>query len=106
MVTALIVATTLFVLSVVGNVLLYRAVIAQLERVEKHEDIIRYQTEFFNQIKQMVYESRVRLDAIDTLGAFEADDEVGYFFKQLKDVQEMLDNYTLPTEANAETEKQ
>jgi hypothetical protein len=34
-----------------------------------------------------------KLKEIDSKGSFESDDEVGYFFKQVKFLQEQLNNF-------------
>ena len=39
----------------------------------------------------------MHLQKIDESGTFQSDDEVGYFFKQLQNVQEELNRYMLPT---------
>ena len=45
----------------------------------------------------------LRMTSIDRLGAFEADDESGYIFEQIKDAMEILNNeYNLDGEAQKE----
>ena len=39
----------------------------------------------------MIEYSTERMKMVDNKGSFEADDEVGFFFKQLKDIQLLLD---------------
>jgi len=46
----------------------------------------------------------LRMTSIDRLGAFEADDESGYIFEQIKDAMELLNNeYNLDGEEQKET---
>ena len=39
----------------------------------------------------MIQYSTERMNVVDSKGTFESDDEVGFFFKQLKDLQLLLD---------------
>jgi hypothetical protein len=41
---------------------------------------------FYEDLKRRVNESNSRLKQIDRLGSFEADDETGIIFKELKDI--------------------
>jgi hypothetical protein len=41
---------------------------------------------FYEDLKRRVNESNSRLKQIDRLGSFEADDETGVIFKELKDI--------------------
>jgi Txe/YoeB family toxin of Txe-Axe toxin-antitoxin module len=45
---------------------------------------------FFSNLKAKVRESYSRMKNIDRLGSFEADDETGFIFKELKDIAEQL----------------
>ena len=66
-----------------------------LVKVEKYEDIAQYQQNYIENISTIIGESSKRLQEVDGSGAFEADDEVGYFFKTLKEVQGVLDEFNL-----------
>ena len=55
---------------------------------EKLEDFISKQSDAINACDQ-------RLKQIDNKGTFYADDEVGWFFKELKKIQEALNEFTL-----------
>ena len=43
----------------------------------------------------MIEQSRVRLEEIDEKGFFRADDEIGWFFSQIKEIQDNLNNFRL-----------
>ena len=43
-------------------------------------------------LTERVINMRIKLHTIDNTGAFEADDEVGYFFTELKNIFDQLDN--------------
>ena len=61
----------------------------------EEENALVYQTNsnfelWFNEFKLRVVDSYQRIKSIDASGHFEADDEVGYFFKELKSLIERL----------------
>ena len=55
---------------------------------EKLEDFISKQSEAINACE-------VRLKEIDNKGTFYADDEIGWFFKEVQKIQEALNEFTL-----------
>ena len=69
-----------FLISVVSSTLLFYA----LRRINQYEN-------FLIKIQQMIEYSTERMKVVDSKGTFESDDEVGFFFKQLKDLQLLLD---------------
>ena len=67
-----------------------------LIKVEKYEDITVDQTSYLQKISDIINDSQKHLRNLDEKGVFEADDEVGYFFEQMKNVQKELNRYMLP----------
>jgi len=67
-----------------------------LIKVEKYEDITVDQTSYLQKISDIINDSQKHLRNLDEKGLFEADDEVGYFFEQMKNVQKELNRYMLP----------
>lgn len=67
-----------------------------LIKVEKYEDITADQTKYLQNISNLIVESQKHLRSMDERGILQADDEIGYFFEQMKKVQEELDRYMLP----------
>lgn len=68
-----------------------------MKRVEQQEDYINdlensniSYNEFFTSLKTRVSESYSHMKNIDRLGSFEADDETGYVFRELKAIIEIL----------------
>ena len=59
-----------------------------LKKNETLEDFIAKQSDAVN-------ECDVRLKQIDTKGVFYSDDEIGWFFKEVKKIQEALNEFTL-----------
>jgi hypothetical protein len=68
-----------------------------LVKVEKYEDVVQDQVKYLNNISATIAEAKMHLQKLDESGTFQSDDEVGYFFKQLQNVQEELNRYMLPT---------
>jgi hypothetical protein len=64
-----------------------------LNKVEKYEEDILMKDEFISKFKTMVEDSHKKIVDLDNKGAFESDDEVGHFFKSLKDLILMLGMY-------------
>ena len=72
----------LFILiSIVSSTLLFFS----LKRINQYEDLIA-------QFQQIVTFSTDKMKAVDTRGHYESDDETGFFFEQLKDLQKLLDD--------------
>ena len=72
--------TILFFLIGVGSTTL---VYFSLRRINNYENLI---IEF----QQIIQFSTEKMKQVDTKGHYEADDETGFFFKQLKELQELL----------------
>jgi hypothetical protein len=78
------------------NVGLGLAVRNLLIKVEKYEDVTLDQTKYLQNISNLILDSQKHLKSLDERGVFQSDDEVGYFFEQLLNVQKELDRYMLP----------
>ena len=70
-----------FLISVVTSTLLFYS----LRRITQYENLI-------TQFQQIIQFSTEKMKQVDSLGHYESDDETGFFFKQLKDLQILLDN--------------
>ena len=64
-----------------------------LRKNEKYEDLTEGYRVFILRFQQQVKESDKRIKEIDSKGAFKSDDEVGYFFNELKKIQDSLTNF-------------
>lgn len=71
---------------------------------EKYEDVVQDQVQYLQNISNTIYEGQKHLQNLDERGVFQSDDEVGYFFEQMKYVQDELNRYMLP-ENYGKTEK-
>jgi hypothetical protein len=57
------------------------------------ENTVVNQQQYIDAISIIIAESSTKLKELDTLGAFQADDEVGTFFTNLKEIQDTLDQF-------------
>jgi len=64
-----------------------------LEKVELYEEDILIKDEFISKFQKVVEESDRTLKTLDEKGHFESDDEIGYFFKVVKDLNFSLGVY-------------
>ena len=65
-------------------------------KVEKYEDVTVDQTQYLQNISNIIGEANKHLQNLDEKGVFQSDDEVGEFFNQMKAVQDELNRYMLP----------
>tara|TARA_A100001011_G_C14169519_1_gene781837 strand:- start:563 stop:850 length:288 start_codon:yes stop_codon:yes gene_type:complete len=70
-----------FLISVISSILLYYA----LKRINQYENIIL-------QFQQIVSFATEKMKLVDEKGHYESDDETGFFFKQLKELQLVLND--------------
>ena len=84
-----------FLISVVSTTILFYS----LRRINQYENLII-------QFQQIIEYSTERMKQVDSAGHYESDDETGFFFSQLKDIQTLL-NDVFETEEieNAKKEK-
>ena len=69
-----------FLISVVSSTLLFYS----LKRINQYENLI-------TQFQQIITFSTEKMKQVDSNGHYESDDETGFFFQQLKDLQLLLD---------------
>ena len=66
-----------------------------LNKNEKQEDILASYLVYMDQLSKIIEHSDERLKKIDNKGTFQSDDEIGWFFEQIKVIQERLNNFKL-----------
>tara|TARA_Y100000385_G_scaffold286001_1_gene347098 strand:- start:941 stop:1216 length:276 start_codon:yes stop_codon:yes gene_type:complete len=64
-----------------------------LRKNEKAEDIINSQSKFLENIMLQIDASQKRLEEIDQKGTFHGDDEIGWFFNEIKIIQNELSRF-------------
>ena len=66
-----------------------------LRKNEKAEDLILKYEKYIQELDQNIQFITKRVDEIDQKGTFKSDDEVGFFFEQIKKIQEVLNDFQL-----------
>jgi hypothetical protein len=64
-----------------------------LRKNEQAEDIIISQDTFISKFMDTVNKADAKLKQIDHKGSFESDDEIGFFFKEVKNIQATLNEF-------------
>ena len=67
--------------------------VLSMRRINQYEELIL-------QIQQIITFATDKMKHVDSLGHFESDDEVGFFFEELKNIQLSLDGVFEQTEEN------
>ena len=70
-----------FLISVVSSTIVYFS----LKRINQYENLI-------SQFQQIITFSTDKMKLVDAKGHYESDDETGFFFQQLKDLQLLLND--------------
>ena len=83
---------TIVILALVVVVLGYTT-INLLFKNEKAEDIIVSQQKYISTISEIINNSEKRLKEIDEKEVFKSDDEIGWFFNEIKKIQNILSQY-------------
>jgi len=66
-----------------------------LKQAEKLEDIQTEYENFITKQSEAINTCDKRLKEIDSKGMFNSDDQIGFFFKELKKIQEALNEFTI-----------
>lgn len=66
-----------------------------LRKNEKAEDIVVGYLIYLDKISKVIEASDEKLKKIDYKGTFRSDDEVGFFFEQIKKIQDILNDFKL-----------
>jgi hypothetical protein len=83
---------TIILLSV-GIVVLGFTTVNLLKKNENQEDILASYLLYLDRISRIIELSDERLKKVDAKGSFESDDEIGFFFKEVKEIQEVLNEF-------------
>ena len=86
----IIVLSVVLLISILFNINLLRKLEASEDYVSDLENSNTEYYTFFDSIKKRMNQSNSKLKQIDRLGSFEADDETGFIFRELKDMVEKL----------------
>jgi len=85
---------TIIILSIVVVVFAFTT-INLLRKNEKQEDILLGYLKYLDNISRVIEISDEKIKKTDIKGSFEGDDEVGHFFKTIKQIQEVLNDFNI-----------
>ena len=86
--------TAIIILSVIVIALGYTTY-NLLRKFEKQEDILAGYLDYLDKLSRVIEVSDEKLKQIDARGTFESDDEVGFFFQQIKGLQDILNDFQI-----------
>jgi hypothetical protein len=66
-----------------------------LKKNERQEDILAGYMSYLNKISDVIEFADKKLKEVDARGSFESDDEVGFFFKQIQQLQDILNSFKI-----------
>ena len=66
-----------------------------LRKNEKQEDILAGYLGYLDKISRVIEVSDTKMKEVDAKGSFSSDDEVGFFFQQIKGLQDILNEFKL-----------
>ena len=66
-----------------------------LRKNEKQEDILAGYMTYLNKISDTIELSDKKMMEVDAKGSFKSDDEVGFFFEQIKTIQTALNSFVI-----------
>jgi hypothetical protein len=66
-----------------------------LRKNEKQEDILASYLVYLDRISRVIEVSDSKLKDIDSRGTFKSDDEIGFFFQAVKQLQDILNEFQL-----------
>ena len=66
-----------------------------LRKIEKFEEMIEMQNQYIETISNLMKESDRKIKEIDSKQIFQSDDEIGWFFTGIKEIQEVINEYNI-----------
>jgi precorrin-6x reductase len=66
-----------------------------LRKNEQQEDILAGYLEYLDRLSRVIEVSDTKMKEVDSRGTFSSDDEVGFFFQQIKGLQDILSEFKL-----------
>ena len=64
-----------------------------MKKAEKLESMISVQERYIMDFYDLIKQSEVKIKEIDEKQLFQSDDEIGFFFTNIKNIQEALSDY-------------
>jgi len=66
-----------------------------MKKNERQEDILVEYMKYLNKISKAIEVSDARLNKLDAQGRFKSDDEIGFFFKTVMTIQDLLNGFKI-----------
>ena len=66
-----------------------------LRKNERSEDILLSFQKYLDQLSRIIEFSDAKLKKIDERGIFKSDDEIGFMYEQIKELQKVLSNFRM-----------
>jgi hypothetical protein len=66
-----------------------------LRKNERQEDILASYLTYLNKISDIIDASDKKINEVDVKGSFKSDDEVGFFFTNIKMIQDVLNQFKI-----------
>ena len=66
-----------------------------LRKNEKQEDILMGYMSYLNKVSDVIEMSDKKLKEVDAKESFKSDDEVGFFFESIKQIQSVLNQFNI-----------
>jgi len=85
---------TIFILTVIIFISVYTNY-NLLVKNEKYEDMVKKYEKHISDVSNVIEFSNAKLKEIDAREAFKSDDEIGWFFDQIKYLQTQLDDFKI-----------
>ena len=90
--------TTIIIIVNVGIIVLgvnFYVIWNLLKKNERLEDTNIQQDDYIQNISTLMSESNRKIKEIESKQIFESDDEIGWFFKGIKEIQELINEYNI-----------
>jgi hypothetical protein len=66
-----------------------------LRKNETQEEILMSYLDYLNKVSGIIEFSDQKMKEIDSKGTFSSDDEIGFFFEQIKQIQDVLNQFRI-----------
>jgi len=78
---------------ILGLAIIFYIIWNLMRKNEKLEDALNKRDEYIDSISVVMSESDRKIKEIDSKQIFESDDEIGWFFKGIKEIQALINEY-------------
>lgn len=66
-----------------------------IKKNQKLEKAVKEQQQYVDSLSIVIEQSNDRLKELDDKGMFASDDEIGFFFENIKEIQSILNDFTI-----------